>query len=86
MELLSIIDLLTCQSTDIVAENIAGRITRIQERLLSFLKGITRYQRSAASHVLITILSPSSRNVKPYAIPISCIPYARLRLEFTSMR
>ena len=31
-----------------------------------------------ATHVLVTMISPSQRNRKPYALPNSCIPYHSL--------
>ena len=43
-----------------------------------FIRSITRHKRTAATHVLVTMISPSERNVKPYALPVSCIPYTGL--------
>ena len=52
-----------------------------QEKLRDFIRSCTRHKRTAASHVLVTMISPSERNRKPYALPISCIPYVSLSEE-----
>ena len=66
------------ESTDIVRSNVARTLTVCQERLRTFIKGVTRHKRMPASHILVTMISSSERNQKPYALPISCIPYAIL--------
>lgn len=65
-------------STDIIRQNVARRITKVQDVLLSFIRGVTKYQRHTATHVLVTMVSPIQRNKKPYALPVSCIPYGSL--------
>ncbi len=70
--------LLDDPSTDFIHQNIARRLTQIQDNLLPFIRGVTRHQRHAATHVLVTMISPSQRNKKPYALPVSCIPYGSL--------
>ena len=74
-ELLSICDLLKNESTDVIQVNMAQRLSMLQDKCLSFFRGISRHKRAAASHVLVTMISPSQRNKKPYAVPVSCIPY-----------
>ena len=77
-ELLSIYDLLKDDSTDVIQANIARRLSTLQSKCLSFFQCISRHKRVAASHVLVTMISSSQRNKKPYAVPISCIPYKGL--------
>ena len=77
-ELLSICDLLKNESTDVIQVNMARRLSMLQDKCLSFFRGISRHKRVAASHVLVTMISPSQRNKKPYAVPVSCIPYKGL--------
>ena len=50
----------------------------LSRRLRIFTKSVTRHKRMPASHNLV---SPSERNQKLYALPISCIPYASLSEE-----
>lgn len=65
-------------STDFIHQNIARRLSTICDDLLPFIHGVTRHQRHVATHVLVTMISPSQRNKKPYALPVSCIPYGSL--------
>lgn len=65
-------------STDFVQQNIAKRIAKLRDDLLPFIRGVTRHQRHVATHILVTMISPSQRNKKPYALPVSCIPYGSL--------
>ncbi len=75
VELLSITDLLKDKTTDVIQRNMARRLSTLQSKCISFFRGISRHKRVAASHVLVTMISSSQRNKKPYALPISCIPY-----------
>ena len=63
------------EATDIVQMNAARLLNMCQEKVRNFIRSITRHKRTAATHVLVTMISPSERNVKPYALPVSCIPY-----------
>ena len=60
----------------IVGVNYAVR--KLQSTIQAFLRAVTRYQRTPATHILVTMISPSERNRKPYALPICCIPYVGL--------
>ncbi len=53
-------------------------VIKLQDSLKEFVKAVTRHQRTPATHVLVTMISPSERNRKPYALPIACIPYVGL--------
>lgn len=74
----AIVSQLNNPETDLIQENVARKLAKLQESLLPFIRGVTRHQRHAATHVLVTMISPSQRNKKPYAIPVSCIPYGSL--------
>ena len=54
------------------------RLFSIKTRLRQFVQGVTRHKRKAATHILVTMISPCERNRKPYALPICCMPYASL--------
>ena len=58
-------------------ENIPRRLTTIRQRVVTFIRGITCHKRTAATHVLVFMVSPEERNRKPYALPVQCIPYTR---------
>ena len=74
----ALLALLNNPKTDLVHENVALRLAEVQKSLLTFIRGVTRHQRHAATHILVTMISPSQRNKKPYAIPVSCLPYGSL--------
>lgn len=78
VEVDALLVLLDDPSTDIIHQNVAKRLATTRNNLLSFISGVTRYQRQVATHVLVTMISPSQRNKKPYALPVSCIPYGSL--------
>ena len=59
-------------------ENIPKQLTNIRQSLISFIKGITRHQRTAATHILVFMISCEERRTKPYALPVQCIPYKGL--------
>lgn len=50
----------------------------IKTGLRELVQGVTRYKRTAATHILVTMISPCERNRKPYALPICCMPYVSL--------
>ena len=50
----------------------------IKIRLRECAQCLTRHKRTAATHILVTMVSPCERNRKPYVLPICCMPYASL--------
>lgn len=70
-----LLEMLEDQGSDLVTVNVSRRLNVLQERLTSFTSGLSRHKRSPATHVLVTMISPSERSKKPYAVPVSCIPY-----------
>ena len=59
-------------------ENIPRSLQTIRQKATSFVKGLVRHQRTAATHVLVFMISNEERNKKPYALPIQCLPYKGL--------
>ena len=49
-------------------------IGSIKEQLKEYTKGKTDKTRTAASHLLIFMISDESRNSKPYALPVRIMP------------
>ena len=65
-----------CSECDALAENIPRQLTDLRSRAVSFIEGCTRMRRIPATHLLVFMISPESRDKKPYAIPVQCIPYS----------
>ena len=59
-------------------ENIPHSLQTIRQKATAFVKGVVRHQRTAATHVLVFMISNEERNKKPYALPIQCLPYKGL--------
>ena len=83
VEVTSLVEVLSDDQADLMQRNVARRMSELQSRLIVFIRGVTRHQRQAATHILVTLISPSQRNQKPYALPISCIPYHSLTETLT---
>ena len=66
-------------SCDLIQENIARRLTSLRKELSSFVQGLSRYQRTAATHIFVFMISPEGRKRKPYAIPVQCLPYKGMK-------
>ena len=63
---------------DLVNENIANHLTTIRNGLNTFIKGVTHQKRTAATPILVFMVSPEERSRKPYALPVQLIPYTSL--------
>ena len=59
-------------------KDINRQLSHIRDHLKHFIKTVTRHKRTPATHVLVTLISPSDRNRKPYALPVCCLAYAGL--------
>jgi len=58
--------------------NIPSHLCSFRHKLVSFIKGVTRHQRTPATHILVFMISTEDRRRKPYALPVQCIPYVRI--------
>ena len=63
---------------DTVGQNVPRQLTNLRARATQFVKGVTRLRRVAATHLLVFMISHESRNKKPYALPVQCLPYKGL--------
>lgn len=61
-----------------IEDNIPARLTTLRKSATTFVRAASRHKRTAATHVLIFMISPEERNSKPYALPVQCIPYKGL--------
>lgn len=74
----SLIEKLHGDQCDVVQDNIPRQVSTLRERMYSFIRRLTRHKRTAATHILVFMISPEDRRRKPYAIPVQCIPYRSL--------
>ena len=51
----------------------------VREKLTMFVKRVSRYRRTPASHLLVVMISTEDRRRKPYALPVQCIAYRSLK-------
>ena len=58
--------------------NIPRSLHEIRQIFCTFIKGVVRHQRIAATHVLVFMISNEERDKKPYALPVQCLPYKGL--------
>ena len=58
-----------------IEDNIRSKLKEIRVQLAVFVKGVTRHQRTPATHVLVFMISNEERDKKPYALPVQCVPY-----------
>ena len=58
-----------------VEANIPSQLSHIRSSLVS---GVTRHQRTTATHILVFMISSEERRKKPYALPVQCLPYKGL--------
>ena len=63
---------------DLVQENVPFKLVQLRQSLLNTVKALFWYQRTPATHVFVFMISNELRNVKPYALPVQCIPCAGL--------
>lgn len=61
-----------------IEENIPSFLATLRKRLVAFVRAASRRKRTAATHVLVIMISPEDRRSKPYALPVQCIPYKGL--------
>lgn len=59
--------------------NLSQRLYRLKSSLHEIVKGFYCYRRTAATHVLVIMISIETQSKKPYALPIQCIPYKSLK-------
>lgn len=62
-----------------ITDNFASKLTSFREKLTALYKSVTRYRRTAATHILVIMISPEDRKTKPYALPVQCVPYKGLK-------
>ena len=56
-------------------DNIPRQLSVTKQKLETFIKAVMRHRRTAATHILVFMISTEDRHKKPYALPVQCIPY-----------
>ena len=69
----------TAVVNDVPGVNIPLLLTELRPTILEYLKSLFRKKRLPAADILVFMISESTRQKKPYAIPIQCIPHAGLQ-------
>ena len=59
--------------------NYSQQLSIVRKQLNSFIKSLSKHTRNPASHIFVIMISPERRDMKPYAIPVQCIPYHGLK-------
>lgn len=72
-------DTLESAFPDELDESTAANIRKLAVKSKSYLCDIYKKRRTAASHVLVTMLSDERRAKKPYALPVRFIAYESLK-------
>ena len=62
-----------------IADNFARQLTCWKDAAISFVKRVVKYKREAATHVMVVLISPEERCIKPYALAVQCIAYKSIK-------
>lgn len=73
------VDKLQSEAYNPVQDNFARRLNSLQRQLLDAAKRLSKHQRTAATHILVFMVSPESRSQKPYALPVQCLPICGIK-------
>lgn len=64
---------------DVVRENVASKLVSMRSKVTECIRKLSKHQRTAATHIFVFMISTETRNQKPYALPIQCLPIAALK-------
>lgn len=62
-----------------ITSNFPSTTEKFRQKLSSFVKRVTRYKRTSATHILVLLISPEERRSKPYALAVQCIAYKSMK-------
>ena len=79
VEMSALVDIVRNTSSDLQQINYSQRLSTVRSQLNSFIKSLSKHTRNPASHIFVIMISPEKRDMKPYAIPVQCIPYRGLK-------
>ena len=81
VDISSLKDKLADPQYDTVKENTARTLKLLRSRMAETVTKLSKHQRTAATHIFVVMVSPESRNRKPYALPVQCLPIRALRVQ-----
>lgn len=81
VDISSLMDKLGDPQYDIVQHNTARTLKSLRSFMLETVKKLSKHQRTAATHIFVVMVSAESRDRKPYALPVQCLPIKALRDE-----
>ena len=71
----SVMDMVADPTVNQVDVNIARHLTNIRETVTCLICDLTRHKHVPATHIFVLMISSEDRDIKPYAIPVQCVPY-----------
>lgn len=71
----SVIEMVADPTVNLVDVNVARRLSYIRETVTSLVRDLTRQKRTPATHIFVLMISSELRDIKPYALPVQCVPY-----------
>ena len=60
------------------AANLPRRLTDLKTKMIDFVRRLSKFKRTPATHVFVIMVSSELRSKKPYALPVQCLPYCGL--------
>ena len=75
----TLVDKLVDPDYDRIASNLPLKLDELRKKLKSFRSRLTKYRRTAATHVLVVLISPEERVSKPYALAVQCLTYRSIK-------
>lgn len=72
-------DQLQNECYDPVRQNTAKTLKSLQYQLIGMVRRLSKHQRTAATLIFVIMVSSESRNRKPYALPVQCLPVKSLK-------
>ena len=61
-----------------VEDNFPKQLCSFKAKAIKYANSVVKYRRTAATHLLVVMISPEQRNREPYALPVQCVPYVSL--------
>ena len=71
----SVTEMVADPTVNLVDANVARRLSYIRETVTSLVRDLTRQKRTPATHIFVLMISSELRDIKPYALPVQCVPY-----------
>jgi len=71
----SVSSVITNDVIDMIEANVACQLSNIRETATSLIRDLSRHKRVSATHIFVMMISCEQRNVKPYSLPVQCLPY-----------